>query len=85
MKKVLLSNREHKLLVRVLKQASNLYACRYIEAVDELGSVPYDEFELDVARLARNTSEAVDSLWLKVRDNAEDVEGGVDELQSVWL
>ena len=85
MKKVLLTDDEHKLLVRVLKQASNLYASRYIEAVDELRDVPFNEFELDIARLAHNTSEAVDSLWLKIRDAAEDAEGGDDEPQSVWL
>lgn len=85
MKKVFLTDYEHKLLVRVLKQASNLYASRYIEAVDELRDVPFNEFELDVARLAHNISEAVDSLWLKIRGAAEDAEGGGDEPQSVWL
>ena len=85
MKKIMLTDYEHKLLVRVMKQASNLYASRYIEAVDALGDTPYDAFELDLVRRAHNESDAVDSLWLKIRECAEDIEGGGDEERSVWL
>lgn len=84
MKKILLSKNEHQLLVRVMKLASNMFASRYIDAVDRLKERPYDEFLLDVARHAHCESDEVDSLWLKIREGAEETEGGGDERRSVW-
>lgn len=84
MKKVLLSEREYQLLVRVMKLVSNMFASRYIDAVDRLQERPYDEFLLDVARHVHCESEEVDSLWLKIREGAEETEGGSDERKSVW-